>query len=98
MTRKGKSKAENSVVRVEVWFQYNGDLASEIQKTPSGAKRASAARYLEECKLHMTALGLGELAPNTSEVVWGTGQVRCSWSLVRYSVRATQCSLSSFPL
>lgn len=73
----------------ELWLQYKGPLASYIQsanKLDSLDRLAKEAQLLRVFAYHLHALGLDHAAPESHEIVWGSGQIRAHWKFDQHSV------------
>ena len=75
------------MVKLEVWFQYKGDRASRMQTATSANNKQSEEQALFEAfDDDLVVLGLDKMRPEARVIVWGTGQIRCTWNIGRYEV------------
>lgn len=78
-----------TLVKLEAWLQYNGGLASQMQSIGTKDKAVNTDVFLAQFKIHLSLLGLSDIMPSSHLVVWGTGQMRYSWSVRQNSVSVT---------
>ncbi|KAI0092337.1 hypothetical protein BDY19DRAFT_929555 [Irpex rosettiformis] len=72
--------------KLEVWFQYKGDLASEIQATKNTYERtARTPSLIARFNSHLRSFALNVRKRREDKIVWGTGQIRASWVLEKDS-------------
>ena len=75
-----------AATKLEAWFQFKGDRASRIQTTAASNRAFEERVLLEAFDEELATLGLEEVQPTARTVVWGTGQIRCSWNVGRNTV------------
>lgn len=78
-------------VKLEVWLQYRSDLASRI--TQSDWKHGNIEKERKEIMKtfmrHMATLQLNKHPLQSTEIIWGSGQIRAAWMVDEAAVKST---------